>query len=813
VYQAAFPLSVAVKVRPAGTTAAATPLTEQRYYYDGLGRLTQQKDTIPHNDEIPNSDWAARNTEYDVLDRVLKAFEPVPTSSAAHEPGLTSSAFTAYTYDPFGRVRTTTAPDGAQTTINYVGSRVKTIQSFLATPANPNAPVTTTERYDGAGRLIAVEQPTGPTTAASPTGATVKTEYRYDPADRLVAVAMRGAEGPVQQRLFDYDGRGFLRWESQPESGLTSYTYDARGHVRSKQQSAADTPFDLDFTYDGAERLLQVHGRNPFASVSGEPGSRILKLFEYGDANITSGGVTDRRKGKLVAATRFNYSDVAPPYLPGHPSQRDLAVKDTYFYKDAAGRRTDRITTISTTDQLRYDYPVVLREISTSISYDDLDLPQNVKYPMCVGCGGPESDPERQGMLYGYEKGRLTSITGFVNDISYWPNGLRNVLVHSNLIADTQQVSNMPRPSEISFGIYDRCVPPAIVTQPTSQTLTGSSTTLSVTMSGTGPFHYTWYDDAGGQIGTTQSVTVSPTVTTRYFVEVSTPCGILTSDDAIVSVGECPLPELGTVRAIAQPDGSWILGPDHPIGEYPSAGIDGPSVQYEWRKLPSSTVVGTQRTLAVSSVTATTTWSLTVIVQNCGTDTANITIDVPPAMPTNLAATYLPSPTRISIAWTAIPGATYQVERRSGPVWLAIGTSSSGTFLDQTVAAPQTYAYRVKIGDRYSNADVATTTSFTPVVVGQIPNAAHAESLRNAVNYVRGAAGWPALSWSAMLPASDFLPSPGNKISTRHVESCRARINEALQALGVPLQSYTTPFLSGAVIQAVHFNEIQDRAK
>src|SRR5439155_25898950 len=93
----------------------------------------------------------------------------------------------------------------------------------------------------------------------------VKTSYTYDVANNLTSVKMSKADGsgPVQNRLFDYDGRGLLRWESQPESGMTSYTYDAKGHVITKLQSGGYTPFDLTHEYDSAERLLKVNGRNP----------------------------------------------------------------------------------------------------------------------------------------------------------------------------------------------------------------------------------------------------------------------------------------------------------------------------------------------------------------------------------------------------------------------------------------------------------------------------------------------------------------------------------------------------------------------
>lgn len=87
------------------------------------------------------------------------------------------------------------------------------------------------------------------------------------------------------------------------------------------------------------------------------------------------------------------------------------------------------------------------------------------------------------------------------------------------------------------------CTAPAITAQPHSVSITaGQSVTLTVTASGTGPLSYQWYTGASGNTAspingaTGSSLTVSPTVTTSYWVRVSNACGSVNSSTATITV-------------------------------------------------------------------------------------------------------------------------------------------------------------------------------------------------------------------------------------------------------------------------------------
>jgi len=768
---------------------SGTGRSEARYQFDSLGRLWREKVLQPGNL------WTLSEILYDSLGRRSATSERQNLPAGQDELLFQPSGLTMYgDYDIFGRVGRITAPDQSVSRFEYVGSRE--IRRFSSGPTMAEK-LRSTELYDGFGRLTGViERPDA-------TGDVVAS-YGYDVGGRLRTVQMKAPAGAIQDRIFDYDGRGFLRWESQPESGMSSYTYDARGHVVSRGRSAARSQFDLRYSYDAAERLVEVKGRNPFydANPNDQPEFRIIKSFQYASANVS----TDYRKGKLEFAGRYNYDAWeadAPAYL----------IQDFYGYQDAAGRRTLRNTSIYRIDA---QGSTQLKDMDVAVDYDDFGRESVVYYPMCLDCGGPPADPQRSAMVHQYNQAGLIAVAGFVDGITYWPNGMRNVLGHANGVADTQTVGIMPRPSQIAFGPYERCVAPTILTHPAGSSVPagGGSTTLSVTMDslGTQPFGYEWWNVTDDQpAGSTQSILVtlpsgSPSKT--YRVTVSNACGFIRSQTAKVTVGACSAPTTGTLTPVLQPDRSFILRPD------PEARV---GRTYKWKRL-SDGVEWTTLTLAVPAPTVDATYSFTVT-DDCGSATSSITLK--PAMvitATALQATTVTS-TQISVQWPAVSGATtYTVERRSGADWAVLGTTSSTTYVDSTVTPSKTYAYRVSAsgGGRqsgYSNSDVATTRTFTQAVQYSSVTASVINQMLDAVNSVRAAAGWPAVTWNNILAASDPVPNPGNFVMKRHVTSTRSRMNEALQSLGVPVPGYPDPDLASVPIRAEHINSLLARAQ
>jgi hypothetical protein len=110
-------------------------------------------------------------------------------------------------------------------------------------------------------------------------------------------------------------------------------------------------------------------------------------------------------------------------------------------------------------------------------------------------------------------------------------------------------------------GTCGTCTPPAITGQPGSPAIAaGSSATLSVSATGTGPLSYQWFTGTSGNTaspipgGTGPSITVTPASTTSYWVRVTNACGTANSATATVTVTTTP-PPTGKARYDLNADG------------------------------------------------------------------------------------------------------------------------------------------------------------------------------------------------------------------------------------------------------------------
>ena len=160
------------------------------------------------------------------------------------------------------------------------------------------------------------------------------------------------------------------------------------------------------------------------------------------------------------------------------------------------------------------------------------------------------------------------------------------------------------------------CTPSSITKHPTFATIApGESTTLTVVAAGTAPISYQWYTGTSGNIGnpipnaTNASVTVSPAVTTTYWVLVKNSCNQTgnASTTAVVTVSaSCPAPAITTQPASV----SAAIGTTATLSVVATA--PGTTIHYQWYKGAKgdlTTKVGTDSpTLVTTSVAATTSY-------------------------------------------------------------------------------------------------------------------------------------------------------------------------------------------------------------
>jgi Ig-like domain CHU_C associated len=191
------------------------------------------------------------------------------------------------------------------------------------------------------------------------------------------------------------------------------------------------------------------------------------------------------------------------------------------------------------------------------------------------------------------------------------------------------------------------CTPPSITTPPSGSTITsGSSALLSVGASGTTPLNYQWY--AGNPpstlspVGTGQSILVSPSSTTSYWVRVTGQCGTPADSAAVivtVTASTCPVVTVGIPVATAISGGFQL-------SVTASTGSGGGSLTYSW--FSNGNFAGSGNPLTVTPQSAT---QYNVVVSNaCGSQSASPAITVTPAATCNAPAisSITASPTSIT---------------------------------------------------------------------------------------------------------------------------------------------------------------------
>lgn len=407
-------------------TPGSSKLTEQRYLYDGLGRVCRE--------EIrrPDGGWAGRDHLYWATNWKKESTEQLAANGplTSCRTSLTGLARQTFAYDPFGRMTRLVPADGGahDIEIDYLGVRQIKRRVHIATGSNgAESEIHTVERYNPHGQLRRVVEQFN---TANP----LVTEYAYDVEGNLRAVA-QGA----QTRIFSRDRRGFLQWEQQPElgsggQGTRSYdVMDSTGKVRRMSEGN----HRLLYTYDAAERLTRIDEMVD-TSGNGQPDTtRRLEERTYHRSNRPS----EWSLGKLYQAKRHNYgSPVGPLFMAG----ADLIVTETYRYGGRSGRVSERQTRLSNRgDAVAFEQ---------GFTYNDLGLLGNLTYPRCLQAPCAGNDPARS-VTYQYSSGRLSGVPGWASQVKYHPNSLLSEVRHSNGVTDVQlsDPQSIARPRRIHF--------------------------------------------------------------------------------------------------------------------------------------------------------------------------------------------------------------------------------------------------------------------------------------------------------------------------------------------------------------------------
>ncbi|MEM7482129.1 MAG: RHS repeat-associated core domain-containing protein [Acidobacteriota bacterium] len=385
-------------------TGAAT-LTRSILAYDELGRPVEERRRLP-------AGFAVRRFAHDPAGQLL-------STSEWGSDGPSGFVTRFEDYDSLGRPARVVRPDDSVIRFTYFGDR-RVDQTVDVHTASGSQESHRQEIRDGLGRLVLVREPAGEG------GAPVTTTYAYDRGDRLTRVCIDDADDDPgnpctgQERSFTYDRRGFISSETHPELGTGSPgtlrypAYDPLGNVLAVDPPGS--PWNLEYRYDRAGRLTQVE------QVEGASRS-LWKEYFYARGNGACAGLC---AGKLHQTKRHNrIAQAADPGLVD-----DVVVTETLHYGQAGGRLSKYSVRAS-------DGPTFEAEV---VGYDPLGNVTALRYPTCdrPPCEDVVAAPT---VAFGFNRGFLTAIPGFADEIRYHPTGLLASLTHANGVTDHHELS------------------------------------------------------------------------------------------------------------------------------------------------------------------------------------------------------------------------------------------------------------------------------------------------------------------------------------------------------------------------------------
>jgi RHS repeat-associated protein len=279
-----------------GTTSTTDALTT----VDGLGRthVSQRK-------ESPSSStYDSVETDYDSLGRPSRTTLPYAAAAGTTNPSAPS---TNTTYDALSRKIQTI--DNNNRTVTYAYTQNDTYRTLGPAPTGENTKRKQSE-YDALGRMASVceiTSATGSGTCGQTSTATgYWTEYSYDAMNHLTGVTQNAqSSGSQQTRTYAYDDLGRLTSETNPESAVTTYTYDtdttcgtSKGDLVKKIDAVGNTTC---YAYDARHRITSTTYSGPYAP------NTPSRYFVYDAATVNSVAMANA-KARLAEA----YTCVSP---------------------------------------------------------------------------------------------------------------------------------------------------------------------------------------------------------------------------------------------------------------------------------------------------------------------------------------------------------------------------------------------------------------------------------------------------------------------------------------------------------------------
>jgi uncharacterized delta-60 repeat protein len=286
----------------------------------------------------------------------------------------------------------------------------------------------------------------------------------------------------------------------------------------------------------------------------------------------------------------------------------------------------------------------------------------------------------------------------------------------------TVQISNAHGNVTSSGATLTVQTPPSILVPPqTTTVLQGNTLNLSVTATGTAPLSYQWKVNGAPISGATTSVlslsNIQASQAGSYTVDVTNPCGTITSPGSTVTVGIPP-----AIAGGAQPQSQVVCVGTNVAMSVTASGTA--PLSYQWSFNGAAINGATAATLVIPFVTTANDGLYTVFVSNAhGSVTsvgATLTVQTPPSILIAPQATTVVQGNTLNLSVTA--GGTGPLTYQWKLNGVAIGGATSSTLNIANLQASQAGTYTVDVGNpcgSITSTGVQVTVGIPPTFTGQ----------------------------------------------------------------------------------------------
>ncbi len=287
---------------------------------DGLGRVI--KVTSPYSKD-GETKQAVTLTYYDSNNNVIRQVD----ANNSHLPKEDQKAFT-YTYTAKDLLATETDPAGSMVSYSYdvVGNQIG-MTDPRGNSGNYNGDFTILYEYDELARLVKGHLPTG----------------------------LENTTKPVVQ--LEYDARGNLIKRTEPDGGITEFTYTPRNQVSKEITKGAGKSYTTEFFYDKAGNQIGI--KDPKGNLTGQNYDGLNRLIRiiYPAGNMEE-FVYDANDNQVAHYDGINWTEFTYDRYNRLTEQKDALNHKTKYSYDRWGNITQMQNALGHT--YTYSYFVVI---------------------------------------------------------------------------------------------------------------------------------------------------------------------------------------------------------------------------------------------------------------------------------------------------------------------------------------------------------------------------------------------------------------------------------------------------------------------